>query len=303
MEFDMNIKELCEVAQVDYNSNHPSYSLNKIRQIYLLEEVGKRDYKIVRKLTKQEQITGKKLTQCKQLLENVIYVQLSLSEENTLRADMKGFLELFNIVNSKYRYFAYENMTEQKYKILSGFVDPKYENTTLCDYVDDVNPILYRLVKQVFKKMSGEMLLYVKEHLMFAKKYIIPQESGEGSVEYLRTVEASNDQVEEYMRLFRYYADELGVVNLDNLNNRTKYKIKAKVCRDLGITYAYTEYELVLNREGLQNVVGSRPDLIELKDSLNKNIIHKLNMSKQGHLKEYSSEDKAHCSDFLIKVM
>ena len=303
MEFDMNIKELCEVAQVDYNSNHPSYSLNKIRQIYLLEEVGKRDYKIVRKLTKQEQITGKKLTQCKQLLENVIYVQLSLSEENTLRADMKGFLELFNIVNSKYRYFAYENMTEQKYKILSGFVDPKYENTTLCDYVDDVNPILYRLVKQVFKKMSGEMLLYVKEHLMFAKKYIIPNESGEGSVEYLRTVEASNDQVEEYMRLFRYYADELGVVNLDNLNNRTKYKIKAKVCRDLGITYAYTEYELVLNREGLQNVVGSRPDLIELKDSLNKNIIHKLNMSKQGHLKEYSSEDKEHCSDFLIKVM
>ena len=298
----MNIKELCEVAQVDYNSNHPSYSLNKIRQIYLLEEVGKRDYKIVRKLTKEEQITGKKLTQCKQLLENVIYVQLSLSNENTLRADMKGFLELFNIVNSKYRYFAYENMTEQKYKILEGFVDPKYENTTLCDYVDDVNPILYRLVKQVFKKMSGEMLLYVKEHLMFAKKYIIPNESG-ASIEYLKTVEANNDQVEEYMRLFRYYADEMGAHNLDNLNNRTKYKIKAKVCKDLGITYAYTEYELVLNREGIQNVVGSRPDLIELKDSLNKNIIHKLNMSKQGHLKEYSVEDKERCSDFLIKVM
>ena len=146
------------------------------------------------------------------------------------------------------------------------------------------------------------MLLYVKEHLMFAKKYIIPNESGD-SIEYLKTVEATNDQVEEYMRLFRYYADELGVVNLDNLNNRTKYKIKAKVCRDLGITYAYTEYELVLNREGLQSVVGSRPDLIELKDSLNKNIIHKLNMSKQGHLKEYSVEDKERCSDFLIKVM
>ena len=297
----MNIKELCEVAQVDYNSNHPSYSLNKIRQIYLLEEVGKRDYKIVRKLTKQEQITGKKLTQCKQLLENVIYVQLSLSEENTLRADMKGFLELFNIVNSKYRYFAYENMTEQKYKILSGFVDPKYENTTLCDYVDDVNPILYRLVKQVFKKMSGEMLLYVKEHLMFAKKYIIPQESGD-SIEYLKTIEATNDQVEEYMRLFRYYAEDMGAHNLNNLSNRTKYKIKAKVCRDLGITYAYTEYELVLNREGLQNVVEGRPDLKELKDSLNKNVIHKLNMSKQGRLKDYDIEQKEHFSDFLIKI-
>ena len=137
---------------------------------------------------------------------------------------------------------------------------------------------------------------------MFAKKYIIPTESGDG-VEYLRTVEATNDQVEEYMRLFRYYADEMGAHNLDNLNNRTKYKIKAKVCRELGITYAYTEYEIILNREGLQNVVGSRPDLIALKDSLNKNVIHKLNMSKQGRLKEYSVEDKEHCSDFLIKVM
>ena len=258
----MNIKELCEIAQVDYNSNHPAYSLNKIKQIYLLEEVGKRDYEIVRKLTKQEQITGKKLTQCKQLLEDTIYVQLSLSDDNTIRADMKGFLELFNIVNSKYRYFAYENMTEQKYKILEGFVDPKCENNTLCDYVDDVNPILYRLVKQVFKKMSAEMLLYVKEHLMFAKKYVVNNDDN-STVEFMRTFEADNDQVEEYMRLFRFYADEMGVKNLDNLNNRTKYKIKNKVCRELGITYAYTEYELILNREGLQGVVENRPDLIE----------------------------------------
>lgn len=299
----MNIKELCAVTQVEYNSNHPSYSLNKIKQNYLLKEIGKRDYEIVRKLTKQEQITGKKLTQCKQLLEDTILVQLSLSKENTLRTDMKGYLELFNIVNNKYRYFAYENMTEHKYKILEGFVDPICENNTLCDYVDDVNPILYRLVKQVFKKMSGEMLIYVKEHFMFAKKYIIPNESGDGSIEYLRTVEASNDQVEEYMRLFRYYADEMGAHNLDNLNNRTKYKIKAKVCRDLGITYAYTEYELILNREGLQGVIENRPDLLELKDSLNKNVIHKLNMSKQGRLKDYSVEDKEHCSDFLVRVM
>ena len=296
----MNIKELCEVAQVDYNSNHPSYSLNKIKQIYLLEEVGKRDYKIVRKLTKQEQITGKKLTQCKQLLEDAICVQLSLSENNTIRADMKGYLELFNIVNNKYRYFAYENMTEQKYKILEGFVDPVYENNALCNYVDDVNPILYKLVKQVFKKMSGEMLLYVKEHLMFAKKYIIPNELGDSSTEYLRTTEATNDQVEEYMRLFRHYAEEMGIYNLDNLNNRTKYKIKAKVCRDLGITYAYTEYEIILNREGLQNVIETRPDLKELKDTLNKNVVHKLNMSTQGRLKDYDIEQKEHCSDFLV---
>lgn len=299
----MNIKELCAISNIEYNANHPAYSLNKIKQIYLLKETGKRNYEIVRKLTKEEQITGKKLTQCKKLLEDAICVQLSLSENNTIRADMKGYLELFNIVNNKYRYFAYENMTEHKYKILEGFVDPIYENNNLCDYVDDVNPILYRMVKEVFKKLSGEMLLYVKEHLMFAKKYIIPNESGDSSTEYLRTTEASNDQVEEYMRLFRNYAEEMGAYNLDNLNNRTKYKIKAKVCQDLNITYAYTEYEIILNRNGLQNFIESRPDLKELKSNLNKNVVHKLNMSKQGNLKNYDIEQKEHCSDFLIKVM
>ena len=299
----MNIKELCNVSNIEYNANHPSYSLNKIKQIYLLKEVGKRDYEIVRKLTKEEQITGKKLTQCKKLLEDAICVQLSLSENNTIRTDMKGYLELFNIVNSKYRYFAYENMTERKYKILEGFVDPKYENNTLCDYVDDVNPILYRLVKEVFKKLSGEMLLCVKEHLMFATKYMIPNECGAGSIEFLRTTEADNDQVENYMRLFKSYALEEGFDSVEKVNNKVKKKIKNKICRELGITYAYTEYELILNREGLKYEVENRPDLLELKDSLNKNVVHKLNMSKQGHLKDYNVEQKEHCSDFLIKVM
>ena len=299
----MNIKELCNVSNIEYNANHPSYSLNKIKQIYLLKEVGKRDYEIVRKLTKEEQITGKKLTQCKKLLEDAICVQLSLSENNTIRTDMKGYLELFNIVNSKYRYFAYENMTERKYKILEGFVDPKYENNTLCDYVDDVNPILYRLVKEVFKKLSGEMLLYVKEHLMFATRCTIPNKNGDNNVEFLRTIEADNDQVENYMRLFKSYALEEGFDSVEKVNNKVKKKIKNKICRELGITYAYTEYELILNREGLKYEVENRPDLLELKDSLNKNVVHKLNMSKQGHLKDYNVEQKEHCSDFLIKVM
>ena len=44
----MNIKELCSITQIDYNVNHPSYSLNKIKQNYLIEQIRKGDYKIVR---------------------------------------------------------------------------------------------------------------------------------------------------------------------------------------------------------------------------------------------------------------
>ena len=297
----MKIKELCEIANIDFNPKHPAYSLNKLKQIYLLEQTGKKDYEIVRELTKQEQIAGHKLTQSRKLLEDSIYVQLSLSDDNTIRKDMKGFLELFNIVNNKYRYFSYDNMSVEKCQILSGFVDPQFENVTLCNYVDDVNPILYRMVKDIFRKMRKEMLIHVKEHLMFGKKYVIPSENGSDTVEYIRRYEADNNQTEEYMRLFKMFALEEGYDNVDKINNKVKKRIKRKVCKELGITYAYTEYEIVLNREGLKYEVDTRQDLQELKNSLNMNIVHKLNMSTQGNLKEYDQQTKTECSDFLIK--
>ena len=297
----MKLRELCELCKIEYDKSHPKRSLNKIKQKYVIEEIRPYDYEIVRNLTKEEQITGRKLTQCKTLLENAILVQLSFSSNNTIRSDMKGYLELFNIVNSKYRYFAYENMSEEKYKLLEGFIDPKFENITLCNYVDDVNPILYRMVKDIFKKMKSEMLIYVREYLMFSTKFKIPQEDG-SVIEYIKTHEANNDQVEEYMKLFKQVARDEGIENIDNLNNRVKKKIKNIVCRQLGITYAFTEYELILNREGLQFEVENREELKELKDSLNKNVIHKLNVSKQGKLKEYDNKDKEKCSEFLIRV-
>lgn len=297
----MKLRELCQQCDIEYDKKNPKRSLNKLKQLFVIEEVRPYDYEIVRKLTKSEQVTGQKLTQCKKLLSDTIIVQLSLSKNNTIRADMKGYLELFNIVNSKYRYFAYENMTEEKYRLLEGFVDPKNENVTLYNYVDDVNPILYRMVKDIFKKLKSEMLIHINEHLMFAVKHKIPNDDG-SIVEYIKTQEATNDQIEQYMQLFKETAKSLNIVNIDNLNNRTKQKIKNIVCRQLGITYAYTEYELILNREFLQHEVNNNKDLKELKDSLNNNIIVKLNNSQQGHLKDYDQDIKTECTDFLIKV-
>lgn len=297
----MKLRELCDQYNIEYDKKNPKRSLNRLKQMFVIEENGRYNYEIVRKLTKSEQITGKKLTQCKKLLSDAIIVQLSLSENNTIRADMKGYLELFNIVNNKYRYFAYENMTEAKYRLLEGFVDPKNENITLCNYVDDVNPILYRMVKDIFKKLDAELLIHIKEHLMFGTKHKIPNEDG-SLVEYIKTQEATNDQIEQYMQLFKETAKSLNIDNIDNLNNKTKQKIKSMVCRQLGITYAYTEYELVLNREFLQYEVENNKDLKDLKDSLNHNVVYKLNNSQNGHLKDYDKDVKQQCTDFLIKV-
>lgn len=295
----MKIRELCESVGIEYDNKNPKRSLNKLKQLYVLEQVGKRDYNIVRDLTEDEQIIGKKLTNCQKLLEDVICVQLSLSDDNTIRTDMKGFLELFNVVNKKYRYFSYRNITDDKLKLLEDFDDVKFENDLLCNYVDDVNPILYKMTKNVFKKLQSEMLIFVKEHLLFGKKYRVENEDG-SVVEFTRVIEASNIHHEEYMRLFRLYAQEMGV-SIDNMNNKIKKQIKNKVCKDMNVSYAYTEYELILNREGLKDLVNSSGELMKLKMSLNKNVVHKLNLSTQGNLKNYDDDVKVYCSDFLIK--
>ena len=158
----MKIKELCEMSGVEYNIKNPKRSLNKLKQLYILEQTGKNDYKIIRNLSEDEQILSRKITKCKELLEKAIIIQLSLSEDNTIRTDMKGYLELFNIVNNKYRYFAYNKITDYKLKLLENVIDPVFENNALCNYVDDVNPILYRMTKDIFKKLQSEMLIFVK---------------------------------------------------------------------------------------------------------------------------------------------
>ena len=293
----MKIKEMCELVGIEYDVKNPKRSLNKLKQLYIIEQVGKRDYNIIRDLTEDEQIIGKKLTNCRQLLEDVV---LSSLNNNTLRMDMKGFLELFGMVNNKYRYFVYRRMTEEKYKLLEGFEDMDMENGVLCDYVEDVNSILYRLVKQVFKKLESDEKILIKEHMLFGKKYRITNEDG-SVAEFIRVIQASNTHHEEYIRLFRQYAQEMGYdIENRNMNNKIKKQIENKVCRDMGMTYIYFEYELI-NKFNNNNKIDNQ-NLSLLREKLNKNIIHKLNLSTEDNLKYYSQRDKEKYSEFLIKI-
>lgn len=284
----MKLKELCEINNIEYNKEHPKRSLEKLQKIYVLEKNG-RDYNIVRELSADEQIQISKLTKCKELLEEEICYQLSNSGSNTINNDMKGFLELFGIVNSNYKFFSYNNVTKEKMELLLG---TDLDNNTLYYFVEDVNPILYRMVKEVWRKMEKEMLIYVKEHLMLCKKYKYDNE--EGTVEYTRKTVATNDQIETYMRLYREKANALGY-KVEEVKYWDGKEIKRQVCKEMGFDWIYTEYELVLNRVGLKNENQKR-------ELLNKNVIHKLNQSNQGRLKDYNKEIKSACIDFLIKT-
>ena len=139
----MKLRQLCDGLGIKYNEKNPKLSLNVIKKNYLVEQNGnKKDYSIIRPLTDEEKFDLQKLSDCKKILQDTIYVQLSLIKENKMRSDIKGFLELFDMVNENYKYFTYDSMNEQKYKLLKDYIDPKLENATLYDFVNDVHPIL-----------------------------------------------------------------------------------------------------------------------------------------------------------------
>ena len=297
----MKLQQLCEQVNIPYNSKNPTRSLNAIKKEYLIEQNGnKKDYTIVRPLTEQEKTELQKISDCKKILKDTIYVSLSLVKENKIRSDIKGFLELFNMVNGNYKYFTYDTMTEQKYDLLKDYTDPKLENSVLHDFVGDVHPILNRLVKETFNDMVDERLIYKKEILMFGYYERYQLEDGY-YVETRRKVEANDEQIKEFLEHSRKYMNESGYEKWSEDPYFKKIEINKKICKDMKIAYVYTEYEIILNNEYIAKEVEKNKDLKELKDSLNKSTVRKLLKSTQGHLKELSMEDKIDKTNMLIK--
>lgn len=53
----MTIKEMCEYSNIEYNKDHPKRSLQKLKQLYLIEQIDARQYNIIRELTEDEIIS------------------------------------------------------------------------------------------------------------------------------------------------------------------------------------------------------------------------------------------------------
>ena len=88
----MKLKDLCEQINIPYNSKNPTRSLNAIKKEYFIEQNdNKKDYTIVRPLTDQEKTDLQKISDCKKILKDTIYVSLSLIKENKIRSDIKRF--------------------------------------------------------------------------------------------------------------------------------------------------------------------------------------------------------------------
>lgn len=225
---------------------------------------------------------------------------LSCVEGNKIRSDTKGLLELFNIVNNKYKYFSYEEMNNIKYDILKDYVDPNLKANELYYFVWDIHPILSRMLKDTLNTLVDEKLIYKREYLMFGYYNKFKNEDG-SIVETRKSVEATDSQIEDFMKCSKHFMNEFGYKKWSDVPYFSKGNINKKICAELNISYVYDEYELILNKEFLNNIIDENKDLKKLKNEINKQIIEKLYYSKQGNLKNMTFKDKKENVDLLIK--
>lgn len=309
MEIDTNkeykIKEICEILSIPYNRNHPKLSLKKIEYRFELEQVSKQKFKIVRELTPEEKAEIRLYSDCKRLLEVAIYITLSEAqkEKGAVRGGMKDFFELFHITNEYYRYFTYDRLTDKKTNIirkleLSESYDIGTANLILHQFTEDVNPILRKLVLSTFKKMEEESYILLNRYLMFGKIKNNIDENG-----YLRTdyenKEATKEETEQYLIAKRELMEEHGYNEWNSIPFFKKGEIENRACKKIGKDYAFYEYEVILNQEGLKRKV-EKENLQNVLAELNYSIGHKIRTSNQGNLKTTKISVKEDCIDGLI---
>lgn len=287
----MNIKQLCTECNIEYNSRNPKRSLKLIKEKYIITELSHNDYTIERKLTDEEYILLSKKNKAEELLYNIILTQLSQSNTNTVRANTKELLEKFYLVNNKYKLFSYEDITEEKLKVLST---TDLSESILENFYSDTYPILSRMLKKVLHRLEDEALIKIVEIPMYAVK----KRLGDTGKTYIDTHEVTTDQMEEVLRITREemlnLPEDRRADKWSDLQYYDKGKIKKEVCRQLHWAYTYNDYNIILNRQGI----------IEETNNLLVNLAtcKKLSTSRQGELKNYDKELMDKCINFLIKT-
>ena len=123
---------------------------------------------------------------------------------------------------------------------------------------------------------------------MFAKKYI----NNEDGKLYTKVWEANKiTEIPKLLEAKRSVLKEFNIEYWDDLQYNQFGRAKDIIAEQLGIDYFYYEYELILNKQGLNELITE--NYTELKKALNKHIQSKTKMSKQGNLKFLTDNEKS----------
>lgn len=305
----MKLREICELCGFEYDGKHSDKALERVRKEYVVEKnmLKRGDYVIVRPLTEEEKLTRKQITQFKPILKDTLYVCLSLSKDNTIRCNADKFLERLQVVNEYYRLFVYDTYSTKK----ENFIKEQFNTTDnrivamkwseLNIFAKACDPILKKALKDCFREMEKDQYIYIKKHPIGAIKTKVEYDNHK---EYPTTVKAelSNEQIETRMKLRvqKMQSINKNFTNWSKVDFFTRKQIDNEVSKEMGYDYFYDEYEIVINRDVIKDIVINNEKLNELRNSLSQETIKKIFSSQSNDLLELSYFEKKQGINALI---
>lgn len=294
-----SMSELCEIFNLPYDPKHSKYSFSEIEKTHAIEKKSRYKYSISRELSTEEKITAIVYGKNKQLLRPIIITTLAKKKDNRIQKRMKEYLYLFGIVNDNFAPFTWEN---RNMALVDHLYEINLDEQKMDDFISEVNPMLKRMVKDIWEEMENDDLIEKIEHPYFVERIIF-----EDQITGKRTVRKQShrcnlDERERLMATKKEVAIEMGYANSNEVPFVRKQELSNNVARRLGVLYYYDEYELILNREWLGRSEYCLDDISLHKKLINENVIRKVLTSNQGKLKRLSDKERNLCVDTIINL-
>lgn len=292
-----SMSEMCELTNIKYDSSHSKNSLMEIERLYAIERKSRYKYCFLRELSTEEKIDAIVYGKNKQLLRPIIITTLSKKKDNRIQKRMKEYLNIFGIVNDNYAPYTWSN---RNLALLEHLWEVNLDEQKVDDFISEADPMLKRMVKDIWKEMEYEDLIEMIEHPYFVER-IIFEDQVTGKRSYRKhSHKCSNNERELLMATKKEVATDMGYNNSNEVPFVRKKELSSKVSMKLNILYYYDEYELILNREWLGRSEYCLEDISPHLRLINEQVIRKLLTSQQGRLKRFSDLDRTLCIDTII---
>lgn len=294
-----SMSEMCELTNQKYDPSHSKNNLIELEKSYIIERKSRYKYCFIRELSAEEKLEAIVYGKYKQLLRPIIITTLAKKTDNRVQRRMKEYLNMFGIVNDNYAPYTWSN---RNLALLEHIWNIDLDEQKVDDFISEADPMLKRMVKDIWEEMAHDDLIEMIEHPYFVERIIFEDQITKKRSYRRHSHKCNNDEREWLMSTKKEVAIEMGYNNSNEIPFVRRNEFSSKVAQRLNILYYYDEYELILNREWLGRSEYCLEDISLHLKLINEQIIRKLLTSKQGKLKRLSEPDRLKCIDTIIDI-
>lgn len=295
---DLKYSELCKMfGEEPKRGGSLQNQLSDWGRSYEIEKVKRGVYRILKKYTDVEKIEHQSYFKSKTYITSILCTLLNAQNGNVINVNMIELMYVLKAINDNFKYARWSHDNTMDFLLEQGETDYGY----LINFTNNVESILRRLIKDALNSMKDKKLIELTYIPMFAREYYIDGKKRNS----IRPMDKNSEEPHllEAQRLaykeLKYDSwskcvEDATYLEWQRINDIMLQHLKEK----LGIAYFYYNYEIVLNKDGLQDEITTHFGMMQR--SFNLYIQDKILNSKAKELTTIPNKQKEKYVQVLI---